>query len=87
MTPFKPFWFEGQLYFREVKNESEVARLLEAYGDDFNRIKTAKVKPSSMEPNAHVISFGFYPEYNGNLTLGEWLETNKMNSFFTSSVV
>lgn len=86
MTLFKPFWFEGQLYFGEVKNIDEVARLMEAYGDDFERIKTAKVKPSSQKLGAYVIAFGFYPEYNGELTLGEWLEKNNMMSFFKSPV-
>lgn len=87
MTLFKPFWFEGQLYFREVSNIGEVARLMEAYGDDFERIKTAKVKPSSLKAGSHVIAFGFYPEYNGEFTLGEWLEKNKMTSFFINPLI
>jgi hypothetical protein len=86
-TQFKSFWFEGQLYFREVKNEEEAVRLLEAYGDDFERLKKAKVKPSSQKPGAYVIAFGFYPEYDGELTLGEWLAENNMLSFFQSSIV
>lgn len=71
---FKPFYFNGNQFFGHVKTPEDIKMLLSCY--DYNTIRKAQVKDIGLS------DFGFYAEYNGNLTLGEWIDKNNLGIFF-----
>jgi len=72
---WKTFYFEGNLYFGFIESPEDWEKVKLAYkGTDINLLE-ARVNPISTYPLIH---FGFYIEYDGKLTLGEWAKENKI---------
>lgn len=82
MKKFIPFTFDGNLYFGDIDSPDDVKKLLTAY--DYLTIRKAKElgEEYSYRDKDDKKSFGFYYEYQGKLTLGEWIDKNKLNGFF-----
>lgn len=80
MTKFIPFYFEGNLYFQYIQTPEDVKELLKAY--DYKTLRQAKSLGSKKLSKKEKPSFGFYLEYDGLTTLGEWIDINNQGSFF-----
>ncbi len=72
---WKRFFFDGNLYTGLIQSSEDWKKVKEAYrvGPD---PKKAKVFTGS--ENTDLPKFGFYMEYTGILTLGEWAKVNDM---------
>jgi len=77
---FVPFFFEGNQYVKLIDCYWKLTDLLFFY--DLNTIKKAKVKTRTLNPEKYIVSFGLYSEYNGDLTLGEWINKNNLKQQF-----
>jgi len=73
----KTFYFEGNLYWNRINTIEDIKKLLSFYS--YNELRKAKINPDSSED---LPCFGFYSEYNGKLTLGKWIDENKLNKYF-----
>jgi hypothetical protein len=74
-TSFTPFYFEGNMYYDLIDSKEKFNDLVEAYkghGD----LGLAKEYVGDMPRNE--IAFGFYSEYQGKQTLGEWMKLNNI---------
>jgi len=76
MKNWKPFYFEGNLYFGFIKSPEDWKTVKLAYKNTDINLLEARVNPSTIDSN--LIRFGFYIEYNGELTLSEWAKENKI---------
>lgn len=76
-TQFTPFYFEGNRFNGYwVNNEEDLKRLLNAYKvvEGEPDIKGAQLYNGCDEKTKEQgNNFGFYTEYSGEQTLGEWL--------------
>lgn len=77
---FVPFFFEGNQYVHTIDNAHMLRDLLFFY--NFGDIKKARVKPRTTNTDRYLISFGFYSEYNGDMTLGDWIKNNGLMQQF-----
>lgn len=72
---FVPFYFEGNMCWGFIETPEQIFDfLLKNY--TFEQIRKAKVNPDSLYAD-NFLKFGFYSEYNGDLTLGEWFDKNQ----------
>jgi hypothetical protein len=76
---FKPFYFEGNLMWGHMNTPNDVNALLEVY--HYEELRRAQLYPASR--NFEKPSFGFYAEYNDKYTLGDWIDDNHLEEFFT----
>jgi len=74
---WKEFWFNANLRWGHIHSREEWLEVLMAYSETMSleELKQAKVCPSSLTNDPYP-NFGFYPENDGNLTLGEWAKEN-----------
>jgi hypothetical protein len=74
---WKEFWFNGNLWWGHVHSREQWLEILVAYNETMSleKLKQAKVCPSSLTDDPYP-NFGFYPENDGDLTLGEWAKEN-----------
>jgi hypothetical protein len=82
MKDFKPFFFEGNLRWGNMNTPEDVAQLLIDYS--YEELRHAQRLGKS--ENAKTPCFGFYHEYNDKYTLGEWIDENEQESYFTSEI-
>lgn len=74
MIKFKKFYFDGNLRWGWFHSPTDVIDLLKYY--DYKMLRQALSLNKSSE------SFGFYSEYDGDETFGEWIDKNNQNKFF-----
>lgn len=75
-----PFYFEGNQAWGLIDSHNRLMALIKSHmhshyttaHEAISFIKRAKHRPGSRHNTEH--AFGFYPEYNGDLTLGEWMK-------------
>ncbi len=71
---WKPFYFEGNLAWGWINNPQEWKRIQEAYKNSSVILTSAKRNLNNKRD-----AFGFYHEYNGDETLGEFFKLHNMN--------
>ena len=76
--PFKKFYFEGNLRWGNFNNPDDVRDLLKYY--NYEELRKARIIPGYEEIEKPC--FGFYSEYCGKLTLGEWIDKNNQEIYF-----
>lgn len=79
--PKKPFYFDGNQWTGFVDSEARWQALLKAY----ERVTSGPIEARATVLRANALregeskqrrpAFGFYLEYTGKQTLGEWLES------------
>lgn len=74
---WKPFHFEGNLAWGLVDSLSEWERIKIAYGNDTEKLSRARRLNRELIRTT-VDNYGFYSEYNGEKTLGEFFTKNNM---------
>jgi len=74
---FKSFYFEGNLMWGHMNTPDDVNALLEVY--HYEELRRAQRLGHSTEKPC----FGFYHEYNDKYTLGDWIDENHLEEFFT----
>lgn len=72
---FTPFYFEGNMYFGLIDSKETFNELMKAYRGHAD-ISTARAYDGSMPMDKP--SFGFYSEYRGKQTLGQWMKQNNI---------
>lgn len=72
MSSFKEFFFDGNLAWGRIQNETDWERVLYAYRN--TGMNLLDVKCDVLNP----FKFGLYTEYRGHLTLREFLSDNNM---------
>ncbi len=83
LTKFKPFWFDGNLYFKKVDSPKEVKELMKEYNNDYLTIRRARIMSGNSLPTTDIIPhFGFYREYRGKTTLGLWIDAYDQEKYF-----
>lgn len=70
------FWFDGNLGFGVISSPEDWERIVTAYSGDLRGLLAAKEDPDTQRG---LPSFGFYLEYNGQRTLGEWAAQQGMD--------
>lgn len=92
-SKWKPFFFDGNMWFDVVDSPAKFKNLLAAYKNDLARILDAKRAPvaevAKLPAHYHfgangvrtgeMPNFGFRREHIGSQTLGEWLRENKID--------
>jgi len=76
---FKRFFFEGNLRWGYMNTPEDVVVLLEDY--PYEQLRQAQRLRDS--ENIETPSFGFYAEYSDKYTLGDWIDENGLEKFFT----
>ena len=76
MPVWRTFYFNGNQIWIKVKSREDWERILRAYDNDINTLRRARQGPDA--PSG-CKGFGFYPEYNKDLTLGEWADRCNMD--------
>lgn len=79
ISNFKPFWFDGNQWFGFVDTPEKAKDLLKYYS--YEEIRRARCVVGGFNSKS-VARFGFYSEYRGDLTLGEWIDKNDQKLFF-----
>jgi len=85
---WRPFYFDGNQVFDEINSREDWREVVEIYKEihrlddrecaDF--LRRAKYNPGS-EERYGMPRFGFYAEYIGPKTLGEWADREKVNLY------
>lgn len=81
-SPWKIFYFDGNQAWGLIESPEEWQRIVgeyKAHSDtepDF--LRRARFNPRSVKESG-IPAFGFYGEYTGPLTLGEWADQNGMS--------
>lgn len=78
MAKFISFYFEGNLRWGHFNTPDDVKDLLKSY--NYQELRKAQSYSGSLEGNKP--SFGFYSEYDGELTLGQWIDKNNLSEYF-----
>ena len=63
------FYFESNQFFKVIETQADITKMMELVPDFAQARKNVYIK------NADYPSFGFYQEYNGKVTLGDWIKT------------
>lgn len=75
-----PFWWESNFIWGMINGPDDWLKVVEAYNQEpIVKLGDAKEAPSGHGRNeAKVPKFGFRIECNGDLTLKDWADANKM---------
>jgi len=76
MPVWLTFYFNGNQIWKKIKSREDWEEVLKAYGNDITLLRRAKQGHNEL---SGCVGFGFYPEYNIDLTLGEWADLHSMN--------
>lgn len=79
ISNFKPFWFDGNQWFGFVDTPKKAKDLLKYY--NYEEIRRARCVGKKFDSKL-VARFGFYNEYRGDLTLGQWIDKNDQKLFY-----
>ena len=77
MKKFPEFWFEGNLFFNDVKSIKDLKHLFENYKDTMS-INEILDEAREAEGSSY-IKYGLRTECNGKKTLRQFLEENEFN--------
>ena len=76
MKPFPRFWFEGNLFFAWVNNAEDLQKVFVEYDGQATKDEILD-KAVNLEDGV-LNNFGLRGEYNGNLTLRQFLTDNEV---------
>lgn len=82
---FQTVWFDGNQWFGYIDSPKKAKEILEHYS--YKEIRRAKIYSGDFKIGSDPLRFGFYREYQGSSTFGDWIDWNEQNEYYEPTII